>query len=528
VAGWPSERLRQPPHRHLLGPRVRPEIARRRSQVSVPEQLLCRSDIHALPDEVGGEGAAERVGHRRPFVQVRLPKHPRQHAVHHPAGLGCARRRAVEREWRSCYDGESEDSKLDAGMPVDKRLLPLFSLDDCGAKLTAAGYRPDDLLPAYEELCAIMGEDWIHQEKSRVAGGMSDTHPLLRAFGTADVEMIATAMELVVALRRFRGDPKLAGLLAHLRDWDQFDDFYYALRVALRFDLLGCEVTLEPDTPGGRADALVAYGRLPIGIECANVRSRVRGRQPVDEVHSLLKGVALPERTVLEIRLKVALNGRVRRAVRRSAAALAKQWQGAPLRGRSDLADFSLRSADAEEWGKLRGWDGSWPPPVKTAERDGAVVLQNRVMARDKEDLSSYDFSTQELRSVVTLQFADSDEPPSPCLEDMIDRRVSRKMDQMASHSPEWTSVLFLNVPRGLREIDDALVWRRLSSTHFPAHEGLSAVVLTENTWTPWGTNALSMIPFANIAAKRMFPEALMRAFVHQERRLSVARLLSL
>jgi hypothetical protein len=409
---------------------------------------------------------------------------------------------------------------------VDHKLLPLFSLDDCGAKLAAAGYRPDDLLRAYEELCTIMGEDWIHQEKSRAAGGMADTHPLLRAFGTADVEAIATAMELVVALRRFRDDPKLAGLLAHLRDWDQFDDFYYALRIALRFGLLGCEVALEPGTPGGKADALATCRRLPIGIECANVRSRVRGRQPVDEVHSLLKDVALPERTVLEIRLKVALNGRVRRAVRRNAAALAKQWQGAPLRRRSDLADFSLRSADAEEWEELRRWDGSWPPPVKAAERDGAVVRQNRVMARDKEDLSSYDFSTQELQSVVTLRFAEPDEPPSPRLEDMVDRRVSRKMDQVALHSPEWASALFLNVPRGLREIDDALVWRRLSGTHFPAHEGLSVVVLTENTWTPCGTNALSMIPFANVAAKRMFPETLMRAFVHQESRLNVASLL--
>jgi len=409
---------------------------------------------------------------------------------------------------------------------MDKTLLPLFAYDGCGAKLVAAGYRPADLLRGYEELCDIMGEEWIRQEKSRRAGGLADTHPLLRAFGTADVEAIAAAMELVVAFRQFKDDPKLTSLLSNLRDWDQFDDFYYALRIALRFKLLGCNVTLEPDTPGGKADALVSHRGVPIGIECANVRSRVRGRQPPDEIDALIKGVSLPQRTRLEIRLKVPLDGKVRRAVRSRVATIVRQWKGTPLRRSSSFVDLIIRRVNEKEWEQLLQWDGSGFPPVKTSRPEDAVVLQDKVMAGDEDDLTTYDFSTSELQSVVILRFVDPDDPPTPSPEDMVDRRVSRKTAQIASHPTEWTSALFINIPSGIREMDGDVVWRRLSGVHLPKCENLSVVVVTENTWTPWGTNTLSRVPFANAAARHMFSEDLMLAFMRQEGRLRVAALL--
>ena len=409
---------------------------------------------------------------------------------------------------------------------MDRKLLPLFTLNGCGAKLATAGYRVADLVRGYEELCDIMGEEWIRREKSRRAGGLADTHPLLGAFGTADVEKIAAAMELVVAFRQFKDDPRLTSLLSNLRDWDQFDDFYYALRIALRFKLLGCDVTLEPDIPGGKADALVSHRGVPIGIECANVRSRIRGRQPVDDFNAFTRRVSLPHRTRLEIRLKVPLDGKARRAVRSRVAAIIRQWKGAPLRRSSRLADLLIRRMNDTEWERLLRWDGTGLPPVKTSNPGDAVALQNRVMAGDKNDLTTYDFSTSELQSVVVVRFAEPDEPPTPRPEDAVDRRVSRKMGQMASHPPEWTSALFVNIPSGIRDLDGNLIWQRLSGVHFPRCENLSVVVVTENTWTPWGTNTLSRIPFANAAARRMFPDDLMVAFWHQEDRLRVAALL--
>jgi len=409
---------------------------------------------------------------------------------------------------------------------MDKTLLPLFAYDGCGAKLVAAGYRPADLLRGYEELCDIMGEEWIRQEKSRRAGGLADTHPLLRAFGTADVEAIAAAMELVVAFRKFKDDPKLTSLLSNLRDWDQFDDFYYALRIALRFKLLGCSVTLEPDTPGGKADALVRHRGVPIGIECANVRSRVQGRQPPDEFDALTKGVSLPQRTRLEISLKVPLDGKVRRAVRSRVTAIVREWKGAPLRRRSSVVDLAIRRMSEKEWERLLRWDGTRFPPVKTSHPEDAVVVQHKVMAGDEDDLTTYDFSTPELQSVVVLRFAEPDEPPTPRLEDIVDRRVSRKTGQIASHPPEWASALFINIPSGIREMDGDVIWQRLSGVHLARCENLSVVVVTENTWTPWGTNTLSRVPFANAAARHMFPDDLMLAFMRQEDRLRVAALL--
>ena len=409
---------------------------------------------------------------------------------------------------------------------MDRKLLPLFAYDGCGAKLVAAGYRLADLLRGYEELCEIMGEEWIRQEESRKAGGIADTHPLLRAFGTADIEAIAAAMELVVVFRQFKDDPKLTSLLSNLRDWDQFDDFYYALRIALRFRLLGCNVILEPDIPGGKADALVSHREVPIGIECATVRSRVRGRQPPDEFDALTKGVSLPQRTRLEIRLKVPLDGKVRRAVRSRVAAIVREWKGAPLRRRSGVVDLAIRRVNDQEWERLLRWDGTGFPPVKTSHPEDAVALQDRVMAGDKDDLTTYDFSTRELQSVVVLRFAEPDAPRASRLEDIVDRRVSRKMGQVASHPLEWTSALFINVPSGLREIDGDLVWQRLSGAHLPRCENLSVVVLTENTWTPWRSNTLSLVPFANAAARKLFPDDLMLAFMRQQLCFNVASLL--
>ena len=179
-----------------------------------------------------------------------------------------------------------------------------------------------------------------------------------------------------------------------------------------------------------------------------------------------------------------------------------------------------------KEWERLLRWDRTGLAPVKTSHPEDAVVLQERVMAGDEDDLTTYDFSTPELQSVVVLRFAEPDEPPTPRLEDIVDRRVSRKIGQVASHPPEWTSALFINVPSGIRDMDGDLIWQRLSGVHFPRCENLSLVVVTENTWTPWGTNTLSRVPFANAAARRMFPDELVLAFMHQEDRLRVATLL--
>jgi len=390
----------------------------------------------------------------------------------------------------------------------------------------AAGYRPADLLRGYEELCDIMGEEWIRREKSRKAGGIVDTHPLLNAFGTASVRAVAVAMELVVAFRKFKDDPKLMSLLDNLRDWDQFDDFYYALRIALRFKLLGCDVTLEPDTSAGKADSLVTYGGVPIGIECANVRSRVRGRQPPDEFNALTKGVSLPQQTRLEIRLKVPLDGEVRRAVNSCVAEIVREWKSAPLYRRSRVVDLAIRRMSDKEWKRLLQWDQTGLPPVKTSHPEDAVVLQNKVMAGNKDDLTTYDFSTSELQSVVIARFAEPDQTQRRSLEDIVDRRISDKVGQLAKHPSEWTSALFVNVPEGLRKIDGNLVWQRLSGAILPRCENLSVVVLTENTWTPWGTNTLSRVPFANAAARRLFPYDLMLAFRHQEDHLRVSALL--
>jgi hypothetical protein len=56
----------------------------------VPEQFLCCPHVHALADEVSGEGPSERVGRHCLLAQARLLQHPRQHPVHHPPrdGLG--------------------------------------------------------------------------------------------------------------------------------------------------------------------------------------------------------------------------------------------------------------------------------------------------------------------------------------------------------------------------------------------------------------------------------------------------------
>jgi len=56
-----AERLRQPPHRRLLGPRVRVQVAGGGLEVGVAEEFLHGPDVHAGTDEVGGEGVAEAV-----------------------------------------------------------------------------------------------------------------------------------------------------------------------------------------------------------------------------------------------------------------------------------------------------------------------------------------------------------------------------------------------------------------------------------------------------------------------------------
>lgn len=154
--------------------------------------------------------------------------------------------------------------------------FPLFNM--CGKEIAAAGYRKIDVIRAYEHLYRDFGAEWIEREMSRKAGGMLDKHPLLAGMGTDSMPAIVQALELAVILQHFAQDPHLPGLMGNLRDCDQFGDVYYALRVALRFRLIGFDVTLEPQTAPGKADVLARGKSMLIGLECTNVRHRFRGR----------------------------------------------------------------------------------------------------------------------------------------------------------------------------------------------------------------------------------------------------------
>jgi hypothetical protein len=410
--------------------------------------------------------------------------------------------------------------------------LPLFNI--CGEELVAAGYVQSEVVRAYEELYEAFGEDWIEEQFARKSGGILDGHPLLAGMGSAGMPQIVQALEVAVILRRFAHDPALPSLVGRLRDWDQFGDVYYALRIGLRFTLIGFRVQLEPETVGGKADILAHRDDLHIGIESTAIRWRFKGRTALDSFNAILHEIKLPPRSVLEIVLRRDLTRETELAVCRLIRDLLEKGTGPRRSATSETATVSLRPPRAQELEVLTRTDDMQPTQESFALMDSVrgrqwdlAIVEGTVRGGDPNDPRTYDVSEVRRESVVKVRFHRRKRGKQRSLEDKIDRKVSSKLGQIRSHPREWTSALFLNVPYDLDSLDAQRIWRRLAGDQLARCENLSAVFVTQNRWTNLQRNQLWMLLAPNAAAIKLFPPSVVHALGVLEGELDFARLLA-
>lgn len=410
--------------------------------------------------------------------------------------------------------------------------LPLFNV--CGEELATAGYREPDVVRAYQELHDAFGANWIEQQISRKAGGILDAHPLLAGMDTGGTPQIVQALELAVILRHFAQAPELPTLIDALRDWDHFESIYYALRVALRFKLLGFHVELEPDTPSGKADVLARHAALKIGLECTSIRSRLKGRTSLDSLTAVLREMELPQDSVLELAFKDRLTRDVEKTTRRIIRSLLGDPSSRSRRATSKVVEVALRPAAGNERDLLRLRGDLKPTRESFALMDAVrgpgwdcVLVHGRVHAADSRDPRTYDLLSVRRESLVRVRFHKAKRGNRLSPEDEIDRRSSAKVAQMNAHPDEWTSALFLNVPFDLDSLDVQRIWSRLAGDQLVRCPKLSAVFITQSRWTHLQRNQLCATCLPNAAGTKLFPLSVVESLSRLELELDIARLLA-
>jgi hypothetical protein len=412
--------------------------------------------------------------------------------------------------------------------------LPLFNM--CGNELVAAGYRTANIVTAYEDLYRIFGHDWIERQFARresivnKGGAFFEMHPLLAGMGTYSTPAILRTLEVAHALRVFEKDPELPSLVAQLRAWDQFDHAWYALRIALRFKLLGFDVTLEPKTRNGKADVLASRTEFAIGVECVTI-GQPRGRDEVDAMRLVADDIEtrMTPGWVLEVTVKVNLTRGVEKRVRD----LVKKVLSGPLprRAESTVAAVALRLPTEAERAVLSapvGLDGASGDDefIRSQWADGwNVCIADRIIADDPHDLHTYDPSNMSRLWMLKIRLHEEDGGRSISPEDEIDQRIFAKLEQISTHPPEWTSAVFLDVPYDLDTLDRERIWKRLAGAQLLRRENLSAVFITQNKWMG-RRNYLWCAPMIVPAATRFFPPFLVDALARLEDNLDFAALL--
>jgi len=412
--------------------------------------------------------------------------------------------------------------------------LPLFNM--CGNELVAAGYRTDDVVSAYEDLYRIFGRQWIERQFARresilkKGGPFFEMHPLLAGMGTYSSPAIVRTLELIHALRVLEKDPELPSLLAQLRAWDQFDHAWYALRIALRFTLLGFDVTLEPNTTDGKADILGSRDDLAIGVECVTI-CQLRGCDEAEAIRAIADDLetGMTPGWVLEITLKASLTPGVEKRLRALVGKLLSR--PSPTSEETSVASATLRLPTEEERAALSG-----PVGLKGARAESEFIraqwadgwnicIAEKISADDPDDPQTYDPSNMTRLWMLKVRLHEEATVESLSPEGEIDKRISAKFRQIKTHPPAWTSAIFLNVPYDLGTLDRERILRRLAGEQPSRCGNLSAVFITQNRWVGQ-RNYLWCAPMVLPAATHFFPPSVVDELARLEQNLNIATLL--
>lgn len=319
------------------------------------------------------------------------------------------------------------------------------------------------------------GESWIEQGMINEKGSpakikhLVDQHIIPRSFAGGLTDGTLSLVELSTYLESFSEDPSLQRIIQAMKPSNStFWDHFYELAIAYRFKSISTNTVLEPGASTG--DFYSTFiGNEMIG-ECTVVRPETVYSKISNLFDSLAEVYAKRhkiDRASFLITVKKLEIVNEYRELKNLIMKLDKDFSG---------EFFDIKVYQRDEAKKYLGTGDQ-------VRNLGDIGVSVGTVPGNKEDLSSLQLHREDRTGFFFFNLESIKDEYAYDIVDKINSKISSKMAQIKKHPKDKLLYLFVEVQKGIENMDFNRVSKRIANNFFNNNDWLNGIYLTQRVW---------------------------------------------